>query len=301
MGKERAHNLREFTDNFNNHFQYHPSDLRVMQTFLPLVDKTDMLDIKKLKDFKFIKKKGIYIPNAIKPIAKSASKYRKIPFDQIYGASKFIAGKISPNLRKHLVSMHKNGNIIDEESYNEFDDELWEVHIDNTYTADDIISVLHEMGHEICLQQNILSEIPSITTEFLADELLGKYGILMPYFTTSKKKRIKNMIDEGYELEFITELFEEYEKNGKKMTPEIAGELGFDNINALKEGLNNSVPYFIGSASSLVLADNIRDSKDYDEVIKILSDRDIGKLHKLKELNITEKTLENSLIKNSAI
>jgi hypothetical protein len=301
MNKERTHSLREFADNFNHHFQYRPSDLRVMRTFLPLVDKTDALDIKKLKDFKFIKKKGIYIPNAIKPIVKNTSRYKKIPFEQIYEASKFIADRISPNLRRHLVSMYKNGKIVDEEFNNEFDDELWEVHIDNTYTADDIISVLHEMGHEICLQHNILSEVPSITTEFLADKIIGKYGIQMPCFTTAKRRRIKNMINDGYELEFIAELFEEYEKNGKKMTPEIAGRLEIDNINALKEGMNDSVPYFIGSASSLVLADNIRDADDYDEVIDILSNRNIGKLRKLKELNITAKTLENSLIKNSAI
>ncbi|MDR1918011.1 MAG: hypothetical protein LBQ05_03420, partial [Christensenellaceae bacterium] len=268
--------------------------------FAPVVEKatTDFVPIKKLRNFNYKPNRKLYVPKKIKPLTDGILHYKKIPFNEIYSASKFIADKISPKLSQHLSAMHKHGALLDEQLTTQFDDEMWEVHIDNTYTPDDTLSVLHEMGHEICLLPDILSEIPSITTEFLADKILQKYNVPTPYFMTAKNSRIKDMIDEGYMVEFTTDLFEEYERNGKKMTPQIAEEFDVTDLSTIKDGLEIEIPYFIGSASSMVLADNIRDGKDYDDAIEILSNRNIGKVRKLRELNITPKTLEESFIKN---
>jgi hypothetical protein len=300
MNSEKNHRLRQFSNNFNRYFQYHPSDLRVMRLFAPVVEKadTDFVELKKLKNFKHRRNKRLIFPKPMKILSNNTMRYKKISFNEVYSASKFIADKISPKLSHHLSFMRKSDALIDEQLTNEFDHEAWEVHIDNTYTTEDIISVLHEMGHEICLTNDILREIPSIMTEFLADKILQKYNITLPFFTTTKKRRIKDMLSESYAVEFLTDLFEEYEKNGKKMTPRIADEFGIMDTTALKDGLEVEVPYFIGSASSLVLVDNIRDSKDYDDAIKILSRSNIGKVRKLTELNITPKTLERAFIKN---
>lgn len=298
MSKKPNVSARQFAKNFNNHFQYHPSDLRVMRMFTPLVDTIDAINIKKLKDITLTRPRGIRVPNALQPIVTKTYTHKKIPFEQTYAASKFIANKISPDLYRHLIKLNKDGHILDEQLENEFNDESWEMHINNNYTADDIVSVLHELGHEMALQHNILVEVPSITTEFLADKILGKYGIPAYLFTTAKVRRVQDMMSQGYAVEFITELFEEFEQNGKKMTPNIADKLGFYDLNALKEGMINEVPYFIGGASSLVIADNIRDKQDYNDTIKILSNRNIGKMRKLRELNVTPTTLIKAFEKN---
>jgi uncharacterized protein YutE (UPF0331/DUF86 family) len=299
VNNAKDNKFKQFSNNFNRYFQYNPSDLQVLKIFSPVVEKVNdgCVDIKKLKNTVFIRPPK-NVPKAIKPLTESIPNYRKIPFDEICAAAEYIAGKISPDLRKHFVSMRNSGLIIDEQLTNEFDDRMWKVYIENTYTTDDVISVIHEMGHEICIMHDIIREIPSITTEFLADKILQKYHIPVPFFTTAKKKRIKEMIGDGDAVEFITDIFEEYEKNSQKMTPKIAEEFGLTNLDALKRRLNTEIQYFIGTAGSLVLADNIRDAKDYDETISVLSNNNIDNVRKLKKLNITPKTVETAFDKN---
>jgi hypothetical protein len=269
--------------------------------FSPVVEMatTDIVNIKKLKDFTYKPNRKLQIPKSIKPLAVIPN-YKKIPFTDIYTASKYVANTISPKLRKNLVLMNKKGSIYDEEMDNEFDCILDEIHIDNTYTPSDVLSVMHEMGHAICLTDDITREIPSITTEFLADKILQEYNIPTSLYMTVKKSRIKDMLEESDAVDYMTDLLEEFEKNDRRMTPKIADEfcVGSSGLDALQDAMEIEIPYFIGSAGSLVLADNIRDSKDYDDAISILSNTRIGKVTRLKELNITPKTLEEAFGKN---
>jgi hypothetical protein len=69
-------------------------------------------------------------------------------------------------------------------------------------------------------------------------------------------------------------------------------------LSALKGKLDAEIQYFIGTASSLVLADSIRDKKDYDETISVLSNNDIDNVSKLNKLNITPKAVEKAFDKN---
>jgi hypothetical protein len=138
-----------------------------------------------------------------------------------------------------------------------------------------ILTLFHELGHAVCLQCNILEEVPSILAEYAAETKITQlYGEDIPHTAGRDYREIYYTIKKNKEIENFISNFENAENEQKK-----------SNVLNKYEFTIAVAKYYVGTVVADILYDNENQPK-LDEVYSILNQQDMAPVQKLKSIGM---------------
>jgi len=195
------------------------------------------------------------------------------------------------------------------------------INIKQEYTAEDAISLIHETGHAVTAEylanqgvENgaLLSELPAILAEFIADKQLEQAGLGGEHRAAGRVVDMQTF--DAKTIVLLNQVFSEFEQTGAVSFETVDKALykGFvvaadskgkhkekdeyspDDVNHFRTMLRG-IKYFLGTASALALREVIKTKDDLDNFFLTFNDTDLTDSQRLEIYGVTQENITTSL------
>ena len=166
-------------------------------------------------------------------------------------------------------------------------------------SIEDVVVMMHELAHVQTPNlsgDSFIREISSILTEFICENFVGQEQMQGSKFS-GRSARVTAMQNDSSMINALIELFEEFERTDAVSNEDLENfSKSVDNAENPMEDfmskfyfvIDKSV-YFIGTASALVLVDEVKNKYELQNVFDLLNRTDLSNMQKMQQLGLTRE------------